>query len=446
MSVVRRDLRAMTADGVAANTMIGIGETYLPAFVLAISASEVACGLVATIPMLVGAVLQLGSPWAVRRLGSYRRWVILTAIIQAIGFLPLVAAAIVGTMPLAATFLIVSLYWATGMAGGSSWNAWAGTLVPERIRPGYFAWRTRFAQLGMAVGLAAGGIFLELGKQWEWMPGAFAVLFLVAATARVLSAYLLSLQHESTLPNAPRLPRLDEAVDAIRNNTDSRVILYMLAAQAACYVAGPYFTPYMLGQLELSYVHYLILICTPYVARVACLPAWGRVVDRIGAHRMLWLSGLLIAPLPVLWNISDSFAFLIAVQIYAGLTWAGYELAQLLLFFDTIPTQRRVGVLTLYNLFNALAIVGGSVVGGVLLSELGSGRDAYCMVFVISTVARLVAMLVLFQLPGWATQWQFTKPAKAALPAGIRVDGPHTLPSPIGVPQPTRIHNEAAPG
>lgn len=420
----------MTADGVAANAMVGIGETYLPAFVLAISASEVACGLASTVPMLVGAVLQLGSPWAVRRLGSYRRWVVLTAAIQALGFLPLVAAAFVGTMPLAATFLIVSLYWATGMAGGTSWNAWAGTLVPERIRPGYFAWRTRFAQLGMVGGLAAGGVFLELGKAWEWMPGAFAVLFLVAAATRVASAYFLSLQHEPAPPSGPRLPRPDELADAIRHNTDSRVILYMLAAQAACYIAGPYFTPYMLGQLELSYVHYLILICTPYVARVVCLPAWGRIVDRIGAHRMLWLSGLLVAPLPAFWNFSDSFACLIAVQIYAGLTWAGYELAQLLLFFDTIPTQRRVGVLTLYNLFNAVAIFGGSLVGGVLLSELGSGRDAYWMLFLISAVARLVAMLVLFRLPAWATRLRPISAASApsAMPAlspGIRVDGPH---------------------
>lgn len=431
----------MTADGVAANAMVGIGETYLPAFVLAISANEVACGLVSTIPMLVGAVLQLGSPWAVRRLGSYRQWVILTAVVQAIGFLPLVVAAIIGTMPVVAAFLVVSLYWATGMAGGTSWNAWAGTLVPERIRPGYFAWRTRFAQLGMVVGLAAGGVFLELGKQWEWMPGAFASLFLVAAGTRVSSAYFLSLQHEPALPDGPRLPRPGELVAAVRRNTDSRVILYMLAAQAACYIAGPYFTPYMLGQLELSYVHYLVLICTPYVARVVCLPAWGRVADRIGVHRMLWLSGLLVAPLPVLWNFSDSFAYLVAVQVYAGLTWAGYELAQLLLFFDTIPTRRRVGVLTLYNLLNALAIFGGSVVGGLLLAELGSGRDAYWMLFLISTVARLIALLVLFQLPAWVTRLRpisaSTPSTLPTLPVGMRLDGPHarlrrpTSPKPV---------------
>ena len=161
MSVLRRDLRAITADGVAANVMVGIGETYLPAFVLAISSSQVACGLVSTVPMVIGAAMQLGSPWAVRRLGSYRRWVVLTAVLQALGFVPLLIAALIGAMSIPTIFLVVSVYWATGMAGGTAWNAWAGTLVPERIRSAYFAWRTRFTQLGLMLGLAVGGIIFD---------------------------------------------------------------------------------------------------------------------------------------------------------------------------------------------------------------------------------------------------------------------------------------------
>jgi MFS family permease len=445
LSGVRKDLRAMTADGMASSVMVGIGETYLPAFVLAISSSQVACGLVSTVPMVIGAVLQLCAPRAIRHLGSYRRWVVLAAVAQALGFLPLLAAAIVGSMSVTTIFLVVAVYWATGMGGGTAWNAWAGTLVPERIRGPYFAWRTRFTQLGIMLGLAAGGILLQLGKGWGWLPGAFAAIFLTATISRMFSAYFLTLQHEPTPPNHPRLPQLGELFAAVRQHRVSRVILYMLAAQTACQIAGPYFNPYMLGQLKLSYVHYLILICTPYVARVACSTAWGHLVDRVGLHRVLWLSGLLVAPLPLLWNFSDSFAYLMAVQTYAGLTWAGYELAQLLLFFDTIPTERRVGTLTLFNLFNAMAIFLGSIVGGLILAELGAGREAYRMLFLASTLVRIAAMLVLVRLPAWAAKRRsISSPALAMprgleispLPFGIRIDGPHTLPGrpPVAIP------------
>src|SRR5580658_6982163 len=80
-SVLRKDLRNSTAEGMASSVMVGIGETYLPVFVLALSGSELACGLVSTVPLVIGAVLQLSSPWLMRKCGSYRRWVSLCALI-----------------------------------------------------------------------------------------------------------------------------------------------------------------------------------------------------------------------------------------------------------------------------------------------------------------------------------------------------------------------------
>ena len=224
-------------------------------------------------------------------MGSYRRWVVFLAVVQAIGFLPLLAAAIIGAISATTTFLVIAIYWATGMAGGTAWNAWAGTLVPEpRPRP-YFARRTRFTQSGILIGLAAGGIVLQMAADAGALPEAFALLFLVAAVSRLVSAYFLSLQREPTPAGGPCLAETGGLVEAIRCRTDRRVLLYMLAAQAACYIASPYFNPYMLGQLRLSYVQYLILICVPYVAKVACASARGRIMDGIGPHRVCGLVG-----------------------------------------------------------------------------------------------------------------------------------------------------------
>ena len=60
---------------------------------------ETLSGLVASVPMMAGALLQLASPVAVRKLGSHRRWVIVCATCQALSFIPLVAAAVVGYLP-----------------------------------------------------------------------------------------------------------------------------------------------------------------------------------------------------------------------------------------------------------------------------------------------------------------------------------------------------------
>src|SRR4029453_11863348 len=127
-SELRRNLRRIYSDAIAFSVMVGAGETYLAAFVLALGMGELATGLVASIPMLAGAFLQLISPAAVRKLGSHRRWVVLCAIAQASSFIPLTAAALYGRIHVAAVFAIAALYWGAGMATGPAWSTWAGTL------------------------------------------------------------------------------------------------------------------------------------------------------------------------------------------------------------------------------------------------------------------------------------------------------------------------------
>ena len=240
---------------------VGIGETYLPAFVLALSGSQLACGLVSTLPLLAGAVLQLVSPWVVQRLGAYRRWVVCCAAIQACVFLPLLIAALLGTIAVPLVFMLAAIYWGAGMASGSAWNAWMETLVPERLRVRYFARRSRISQWGLLAGFVAGGLMLQVAAGGRFQIRAFAFLFLAAAVARFLSASFLFSQHEP-LPPGKRLhsPPLGKLIASLAHDTNGPLLVYLLAAQAGVQIAGPYFTPFMLGHLGLNYFHYVTAI------------------------------------------------------------------------------------------------------------------------------------------------------------------------------------------
>ncbi|MEI6255422.1 MAG: hypothetical protein WCQ77_02145, partial [Planctomycetota bacterium] len=56
---LRRDLWVSTADAAAFSLMVGFGETYIPAFALALGLGPVAAGMMASVPVLVGAIFQL---------------------------------------------------------------------------------------------------------------------------------------------------------------------------------------------------------------------------------------------------------------------------------------------------------------------------------------------------------------------------------------------------
>ena len=69
-------MRSSIIDAGSYSFMVGPGETYLTAFALALSVGEIATRLLAAFPMLVGATLQLGAPWCIRKFGSQRVWIV----------------------------------------------------------------------------------------------------------------------------------------------------------------------------------------------------------------------------------------------------------------------------------------------------------------------------------------------------------------------------------
>lgn len=396
---MRRDLRASTIDGAAFSVTVGVGETYLPAFLLAVGGGEVASGLIATVPLLAGAVLQTVSPLAVRRLGSLRRWVVLCAGVQSLSFIPLIAAALIGRIPVWPIFIIAAIYWGAGMGTGPAWNTWIGTIVPPELRARFFARRSHICQLAVLAGLLIGGALLHLGKQMDMPVRAFAVVFLIAAAARLVSTSFLLLQSEPrALPPDFRSVSAGELVRRARSRSDARLLLYLLGITLTTQIAGPFFTPYMLGELRFSYVEYMMLIGMAFVAKILVLPALGGFAHRFGAQRLLWVGGLGVVPLSALWLVSDNFAYLLAIQSLAGCAWGAYELATFLLIFETIEEHERTSVLTVFNLANAVLIAGGSLLGGLLLNTLGQDHDAYATLFAVSAVARGLTLLLLIRV------------------------------------------------
>ncbi len=393
---VRRDLQCILGDGLAFSVMVGCGESYFSAFALALGFGDVSAGLVATLPMLVGAVLQLISPSAIAWLGSNRRWVVGCASVQAASFLPLVSGAASGFVSQPMLFFVASIYWGAGMATGPAWNTWVASLVPERLRARFFATRARLGQIALVSGLMAAGWLLESSSQHGSTLAVFAAIFAVASLARWVSAWFLSRQRELG-PLGPAVERsaLRTSLAATRASGHARLLLYLLVTHFSVYIAAPYFTPYMLGPLGLSYAEFTGLVALAFVARVFSLPALGRMARRLGTRRLLWLGSLGVAPLPALWLVSSHFLYLAVLQLASGVAWAAFELATMLSFFEHIAVERRTRVLSLYNLAHAFAIVAGSALGGWILGGATFSRDAYGWVLAASTLARGCACFLL---------------------------------------------------
>jgi len=392
---LRGDLAKSLWDGVFFSLMVGLGETYLPAFTLALGHGDVLAGLVATVPMLAGSILQLATPRAVHRIGSRQRWVVGCALLQAMVFVPLCVASLLGALSPFWLFAAASGYWAAGLGSGPAWTAWVPSLVPRRLRSSYFAYRTRAAQAAVLVGLVGGGLLLNLADARGYPLIGFAALFGLAALFRLVSSWLLAAQSEPNRPAASERPlSLVTAFVRMSGREHRQLFAYLLAVQVAVQVSAPYFTPYMLGPLDLSYGQYVLLVATAFFARIVTLPFWGRLAHRLGASALLWIGGLGITPSALPWILTEDLRWLFASQVYAGIVWSAYELAMFLVLFDRLDDEERTSLLALYNFANSAALALGSLCGGWLLALLGPGAQPYLVLFGLSTGLRVAVLFL----------------------------------------------------
>jgi len=411
---LHRNLKAMNADGFSFSVMVGIAETYLPAFVLARGLGQINAALIATVPVLLGSILQLLAPMLLQRLKSYRRFVVTTASLQACSMLVLMSMALMPHVPAWTVFIPATLYWAAGLSTGPAWNTWVEFLVPQKIRSGFFARRSRLCHVGVLLGLVSGGLFLRWSVAHEMTVAIFAVLFGIGAIGRFVSASMLARQTEvlqtpsgeqdllekaESEPEPQIIPakeRLMAVLQAIRRpGAAGRLVLFLMAIQTAVHVSGPYFNPYMLKILQLSWVEYMGLLSLGFFGKMLSLPWAARFANRFGSDRLLWVGSVGIVPISALWYLSQNVWCLAGIQILSGLVWGCYDLAVLLQFFRQIPSERRVAVLTLYNLGNSVAMVSGTLIGGFILKTTGGGMDGYLTLFVVSGFMRFFALLAL---------------------------------------------------
>lgn len=379
--------------------MVGLGETYFSAFVLALNGGEIASGLITALPLLVGATMQLAAPWAVRRIGSHKRWVVFCSGMQSASLLLLPIAAWLGAPAVKLVYVTAVLYWGMGLAAGPAWNTWIEGIVPRRVRTRFFAYRVRISQACILLGFIVGGVTLQYGKDHGHTLLAFSAIFLVAAVCRAISTSFLGVQSVPRHVVKEQHVSMRTLFGGERSSASTRLLFYLFAVQASAFIAGPYFVPFMFSHLEVTYWQYAMLIGTSFIGKVLTLPLWGRVAHYAGTQRLLWIGGLSIIPVSGAWMVSQNLWYLAALQFVAGVTWAAYELAFFLMFFETIPREQRTSVLTIYNFGYSLSQVLGACVGAIFLNRFGKTYDAYLWLFVVSSFARCVTVVLLARIP-----------------------------------------------
>ncbi len=417
---VRKDLRLSLADALGYGAMSGVAEVYLPAFGLALGMSPVLSGLLASVPLLAGGVLQLLAPRVIQRVRSLRGWVVVCMTLQALAFVPLFVVALShrggepGPAATGVVFGSAALYWAAGMAASAGWTPWTARVVPARIRNRFFGRRQGAMQAAMLVGLIGSGVALRAATGTGHVLTVYAAMFSLAFAARLVSAGAVRRQGAGVDTTPRRRMRLRSIPPRLRGTPRGAVLGYLVAALAAASIAGPFIAPYLLSHHGLSYIQFSVFSAVIVVVKIIAMPLVGRVLQKTSLRSVITISALGIAPIPLLWLVSDSFAWFLAIQTYSGIAWAGFELGMLMALFDAEDDAERTTTQVAFSALQAIGAAGASVIGGVVLSHFGTNHGAYLAVFIVSSLARFAAVMFLVRrLPFLLARLPFTMMSRA---------------------------------
>lgn len=375
LSTAERDrgLRLVLYDGVASQAMLTFtGGAFLVAFALLLGASNAQIGLLSAIPTLAN-VFQL---WSIRLVQRYpRRQVVVYAsilgrtmffLIATIPFLP-------GSSPVLLLLLGVMVLQVNLSVAGGSWTSWMHDLIPRERLGQFFSQRMRWSQsVGIGLSLACAVGLDAFHRQTSDGTLGYVVLFLLGGITGMVGVGLLARTPEP--PMRPVQRRFGELLrQPFRSVNFRALIIYNALWNFAVNLAAPFFTVYLLQQLNFSITYVIALTTLSQVTTVLALRWWGRYADRYGYKSILFLCAPLYLICILGWTFAtfpDSHRFtlplLVGLHALMGVATAGTGLSASSIGLKLAPEGEGVSYLAVISFTNALAAGAAPVVGGLL--------------------------------------------------------------------------------
>lgn len=381
--IVQRALRLSVIEGMLHAVMVGLSESYLGALAVELGHRDTALALLTTLPMMLGAGAQLLSGPLSGLIGGRKRVIVLGGALQAAAHVAFVAIAWTGSQSLAALLFAKIAFWISGSIIAPAWGAWMATLTEGVRRDRYFAWRSWFVNLALLGSLSAAGATLNVARQTGQLLHAFAILIAGALLARALSTAVLAAQHDP----AAREPVEAGARRRIRRALDTgdwRIPFYLAALMFSAFISVPFFTPYMLESLQLTYAEFALVSGTAILTKALAFPLHHRLAVHFGLPSVLLGSGIGVALTPFLWAIAG-MPEIYWVQVLSGASWAGLEYASYQLLLESSTRECRTEFLSLSGALSGIFQLLGALCGGQLLAGLAL---TYPDVFILSALLR----------------------------------------------------------
>ncbi len=390
---ISRGLNDSIREGAATGAASGIISTYLTPFALALGASAAQIGLLSAIPQLFSTLLQPLAGSMVEHADSRKNLCKSVQIIARLAWIPVIMLAFLnGFDRFFILLLFVTVSAATASFARVAWASWMGGLVPEKIRGSYFGKRNMFIGAASFAAVFFSGWLLGMS---DTLAG-FVIIFLLAlALYAAAQRYLAKIPERKILAGARKGHKaslnMREFLSSMKKTNFKHFMIFAMLFDFSVYLAAPFFTVYMISELQISYWWFAVISSASIVAGMLSQKYWGRLADRFGDKNVMIICAALASLVPLVFVFSRSAPLLVLSNVFSGFAWAGLDLVTFNFLLDSSPPLKRPLFISNYQFFDGLAVAGGSIAGGALIYFLGTGFlwfSAISIVFLLSFALR----------------------------------------------------------
>jgi MFS family permease len=373
-SAGEQGLRYGLRDGACQAVTQGSGEQYLSAFALLFHASPFQLSVLSALPQLIGTGAQLVSVKLLQWFPDRKALISAGTVGQAFTWLPIVLLPLL--LPQWGPWLVVggaAAYFACAHFTTPAWNSLIADWLDQHERGAYFARRAQIIASLSFFALCGAGWVLSLWQHSTTAWWGFILIFALAGGARLLSVLALS-PVQDVHPTIHREAQQGFRVFFRQHTTKDfrRFLLFAGLMHVAVLVAGPFFVLYILQDLHLSYFGYGGWMAAGLLGQLLTLQTWGQFGDRFGNKALLTITGFTVPFLPMLYLVSTNLGFLLAVNFFGGVIWAGLALGLQNYVFDSVRPEDRAKAVALYSTVNAAGWSVGALLGSWLVERLPS--------------------------------------------------------------------------
>jgi len=296
--------------------------------------------------------------------------------------------------------IVYSLLLLIGGIAHPAWMSWMKDILPKKDGNTYLAARSRIIGFVALVGMLIAGFILDGFKQSNLFIG-FVILFSIAFIGRATSAYFFTKKYEPKFKEKDGKTHFRHFLKHIKDTNFGKYVLFVMIMQFSVALASPFFAVYMLKNLAFSYLEYTAVIMVPLLVILLVTSAWGKFADKYGNLKVLKISGWTIPFVPLLWLLSPIvlqinpefiLPYLLIIEVYSGIVWAGFNLSSIDFIYDVSSRQKVAQFTAIYDSLVSVGIFAGALIGGIIASTTQNilWLSPILFLFLLSGILRLL--------------------------------------------------------